>query len=108
MAAEEKNGKPNKNKKTPQKKTGFFTRVAFFVFIGFCAITIFQMGTQITARRKEIAAAEKQIAYYQAQIEALEDELATPFDNTSVRRVARSKLNYSMPDDIIFYNDLSN
>lgn len=97
-----------KKDKQPKKKAGFFTKVAFFVFFGFCIITIFQMTTQINARKKEIAQAERQIAECQAQIEALENELATPIDYNYIRKIAKSKLGYSMPDDVIFYNDLSN
>jgi len=97
-----------KKEKQPKKKIGFFTKIAIFIFLGFCIVTMFQMMTQINARKKEIAETERQIAEYQAQIEALNNELATPIDYTYVRKIARSKLGYSMPDDIIFYNDLSN
>lgn len=97
-----------KEQKQPKKKTSFFTKVALFVFVGFCAITIFQLYGQITEYKEEIAVTEEQIAYYQAQIEALNRELATPIDYTYIRKIAKSKLNFSMPDDIIFYNDLSN
>ena len=97
-----------KEKKPPKKKVSFFTRIAFFVFFGFCGITIFQMMAHIKEYKEEIAQAEEQIAYYEAQIEALNDELDTPIDYTYIRKIAKSKLNYSMPDDIVFYNDLSN
>ncbi|MCQ2432729.1 MAG: septum formation initiator family protein [Clostridia bacterium] len=98
----------SKKEKEPKKKIGFFTKVAIFVFLGFCVITIFQMTTQINARKKEIADTQRQIDDYRAQIEALENELATPIDYNYIRKIAKSKLGYSMPDDIIFYNDLSN
>lgn len=78
-----------------------------FIFIIFCAVTIFQLSTQIVEREEEIRTVERQIAQYEAQIEALRVELATPIDYAYVRRVAKSKLGYSMPDDIIFFNDLS-
>ena len=97
-----------KEKKQPKKKTSFFTKVALFVFVSFCAITIFQLYGQIVENREEIAATEEAIAYYQAQIEALNKELATPIDYTYIRKIEKSKLNFSMPDDIIIYNDLSN
>lgn len=97
-----------KTKKQPKKKISFFTKVAFFAFFGFCAITLIQLQGQISDYREEIAVTEEQIAYYQAQIEALNRELATPIDYTYIRKIAKSKLNFSMPDDIIFYNDLSN
>ena len=97
-----------KDQKQPKKKTSFFTKVAFFVFVGFCSITIFQLYGQIVDYKEEITVTEEQIAYYQAQIEALNKELATPIDYTYIRKIAKTKLNFSMPDDVIFYNDLSN
>ncbi|MBP3919082.1 MAG: septum formation initiator family protein [Clostridia bacterium] len=97
-----------KEKKQPKKKASFFTKIAFFVFLGFCAITIFRMVMQIDNYKEEIVQTEEQIAYYQAQIEALGNELDTPIDYSYIRKIAKSKLNFSMPDDIVFYNDLSN
>lgn len=97
-----------KEKKQPKKKISFFTKIAFFVFLGFCGITIFRLRSQINDYKEEIAQTEAQIAYYQAQIEALNEELATPIDYSYIRKIAKSKLNFSMPDDVIFYNDLSN
>ncbi len=97
-----------KEKKQPKKKTSFFTKAALFVFVLFCTITIFQLYGQIVEYKEEIAVTEAEIAYYQAQIEAFNRELATPIDYTYIRKIAKSKLNFSMPDDIIFYNDLSN
>ncbi len=94
--------------KKPKKKASFFTRAAFFVFFIFCGITVFRMSAQINDRKAEIAVAEKQIASFEAQIEALNDELDTPMDYNYIRKIAKSKLNYSMPDDVVFYNDLSN
>ncbi|MBO4229015.1 MAG: septum formation initiator family protein [Clostridia bacterium] len=91
----------------PKKQSGFFVRVAFIAFVLFCLITVFQILTQIDSYQKEIASVQGQIASYQAQIDAMEMELSEPFDNAAIRQAARRKLNYSMPDDIIIYNDLS-
>ncbi len=66
------------------------------------------MGSQIKNYKEEIAYTEAQIAYYEAQIEALGNDLDTVIDYNYIRKVAKSKLNFSMPDDIVFYNDLSN
>lgn len=100
----------DKNKKgaeMPKKKINFFAKTAIFIFIIFCAVTIFQLTTQIGENEEQIRATEKQIAQYEAQIAALKTELATPIDYAYVRRVAKSKLGYSMPDDVIFFNDLT-
>ncbi len=97
-----------KKQKEPQKKLSFFTKIAIFAFVGFCGITMFRMGSQINAYKEDIVETEAQIAYYEAQIEALQSDLDTVIDYNYIRKIAKTKLNFSMPDDIVFYNDLSN
>ena len=97
-----------KTKKQPKKKVSFFTKIAFFVFFGFCGITLIRLNGQIADYKEQIAQADEQIAYYTARIEALNEELSKPIDYTYIRKIAKTKLNFSMPDDVIFYNDLSN
>ncbi|MBO5649346.1 MAG: septum formation initiator family protein [Clostridia bacterium] len=97
-----------KEKKQPKKKISFFTKVAFFVFFSFCAITIIRLRGEIVNYQNQIAAADEQIDFYTGRIEALNEELSKPIDYTYVRKIAKTKLNFSMPDDVIFYNDLSN
>ncbi len=66
------------------------------------------MVSQINDYKEQIADTEAQIAYYEAQIEALNQDLDTVIDYNYIRKVAKTKLNFSMPDDIVFFNDLSN
>ncbi len=41
------------------------------------------------------------------KIEALQAQLDAPFDNDYVIKIAKEKLNLSLPQEIIFYNDLN-
>ena len=64
-----------KEKKQPKKKISFFTKVAFFVFFSFCAITIIRLRGEIVNYQNQIAAADEQIDFYTGRIEALNEEL---------------------------------
>ena len=50
---------------------------------------------------------EEQIKSYQLKIDELQAQLDEQFNTDYIMRVARDKLNYRLPDEIIFYNDLS-
>ncbi|MBQ2767628.1 MAG: septum formation initiator family protein [Clostridia bacterium] len=41
------------------------------------------------------------------KIEALQAQLDAPFNNDYVIKIAKEKLNLSLPQEIIFYNDLN-
>lgn len=51
-------------------------------------------------------ALEAQLAAAEEVRAKLQEELAAPFDETYVKRVARRKLGYCMPGEIIYFNDL--
>ncbi len=50
---------------------------------------------------------ESQIKAYQLKIDELQAQLDEQFSTDYIMRVARDKLNYRLPEEIIFYNDLS-
>jgi len=44
----------------------------------------------------------------QANIDELQNKLDTPFDDEYIIELAKEKLGYCLPDEIIFINDLIN
>ena len=42
---------------------------------------------------------------YEEEIERIREELDHEMDDDYIMRIAREKLNYYLPDEIIFYND---
>lgn len=48
-----------------------------------------------------------QVEHSNHEIEALRVQLDAPFDENYVIRIAKEKLNLSLPQEIIFYNDLN-
>ena len=49
---------------------------------------------------KELAVLEDRLIYMQLRLDA-------PITDEYIRRIAREKLNYRDPDEILFYNDLA-
>ena len=58
---------------------------------------------ELRAKNEALAAELAAAKEVQAQ---LKEELAAPFDEAYVKRVARRKLGYCMPGEIIYFNDL--
>ncbi len=88
-----------------KSRMGFIVKLAIFFVIVFCAISIFRMRSEYNGLQKE----EKQLllekAKYEDNIDRLISELEHPIDEEYVRRIAREKLNYFLPDEIVFYSN---
>lgn len=87
--------------------SGFFARIALTVFIVFSIIMIVQLQLEYNELKHEKEDLQESIDDYKESIAELEYKLELPFDREYVIKVARDKLNYHLPDEIIFYNDLS-
>lgn len=87
-------------------KTNKFVLIAALVVMLVCLITIIRLQINFNALDKEKEELSKQVAQYADEIEDLKNEIARPFDDEYVMRVAREKLGYHLPDEIIYYNDL--
>lgn len=92
----------------PKKQTQFFVKAAFIVFAVFCVITIFNMQHKNNGKIHDIETLIAQIKETQARVDELQDQVETPYDKEYIIKVAKEKLNYSLPNEIIFYNDLAN
>ena len=89
------------------KKTNVFIKAAISVVIVVCLITILKLQIQFNQLNEEKKSLEKQVSDFSDDIEELKSEIARPFDDEYVIRVAREKLGYHLPDEIIYYNDLN-
>lgn len=86
-------------------RLNFFIKLAIAVFICFCIVTIVKLQFEYNQLREEEKNLKAQIVKVEDNIERLENELAAPFDDEYVVRIAREKLNYCLPEEIIFYSD---
>lgn len=88
------------------KKSNFFLKAVILAFICFCVLTLAAQQLRFTELREKESALNDEIASLEADIEDIEADLARPFDDEYVKKVARAKLNYHLPEEIIYYNDL--
>ena len=85
----------------PVKLAVFFA----FVFLIITYVSIQIKYHNLTTQQDELNA---RIEAVNDSIEALQNKLDTPFDKEYVISLAKNKLGYCLPDEIIFYNDLIN
>ena len=88
-------------------RTNLFVKFAMVVIIIVCVFTIIKLQIQfneLNTQRKQLIA---QVEEYNDLIEQKTEQLDEPFDEEYVIRVARSKLGYHLPDEVIYYNDLN-
>ena len=90
-----------------KKRSNIFVKAAVLVFVVFCTVTIIRMQFEFNELKENKEQVEEQIKNYQLKIDELQAQLDEQFNTDYIMRVARDKLNYRLPDEIIFYNDLS-
>ena len=88
-------------------RTNIFVRIAVIIVIVVCLITILKLQIQFNKLNEERKILSAQVEEYEEDIEELKAEIERPFDDEYVIRVAREKLGYHPPDEIIYYNALN-
>lgn len=86
-------------------RLNFFIKLTILVVICFCAVNIVRLRTEYNSLKAQEEELLKQREEYLDEIDRLKAELEHPMDDEYVMRIAREKLNYYLPDEIIFYND---
>ena len=86
-------------------RLNFFIKLTILVVICFCAVNIIRLRTEYNSLLETQNKLEQQKEAYEEEIERLKSELERPMDDEYVMRIAREKLNYYLPDEVIFYND---
>lgn len=89
-------------------KLNSFARLALVLFAVFCIVTVVKLKLDFNDLEETKRSLEERVANSSRNVEELQNRLNTPFDDDYVARVAKDKLNLVMPDEIIFYNDLTN
>ncbi len=77
------------------------------MFIVFCTVTIIKMQFEFNDLKDDKASVEEEIKNYELKIDELQARLEEDFDTEYIMRIAREKLNFRLPEEVIFYNDLS-
>lgn len=83
----------------------FIVRVASLLFVAFCFFTIIRLQFENNDVKADIADMNAQILEAEDELEELKRLAEKPFDDAYVEEVARDKLDYRDPGEIVFYND---
>lgn len=86
-------------------RLNFFIKLTILVVICFCAVNIIRLRTEYNSLRATEAELRAQKEEYEDRIERLKEELEQPMTDEYIMRIAREKLGYYLPDEVIFYND---
>ena len=89
------------------QKNNVFAKAALFCAMFFCICTIIKLQFDFNRLKIQREALEAQIEAYELRLEKMEEEYSQPFDEEYIVKIAREKLNYRLPEEIIFYNDLA-
>ncbi len=90
---------------TKGKRLNFFVKLTILAVICFCVANIIRLHSRYNENKREEAELLKERDEYQEAIDKLMADLEHEMDKDYIMRIAREKLNYYLPDEVIFYND---
>lgn len=88
-------------------KLNTFFKLAAVVLALVCTVIVVKLNIEINELNERKAVMEKQVASESEKVGELQNRLDTPFERDFVAALAKEKLNLVMPDEVIFYNDLT-
>ncbi len=90
------------------KRSNLIIRISFVLIFVFLFISVINLQVQIRDLRVEREKRAAQLQTLQDSIDELELRIATPIDDKYIERIARDRLGYRKPGEIIYYNDIAN
>ena len=90
------------------KKTArfnFFIKLTILVVICFCAVNIIRLRNDYNNLRDQEKELLEEKERYEDEILKLKEDLLHEMDDDYIMRIAREKLNYYLPDEVVFFND---
>ena len=90
------------------RRSNLIIRIAFIMIFVFLFISVINLQVQIRDLRIERDKRVAEVRSLQDSIDELELRLSTPIDDKYIERIARDKLGYRNPGEIIYYNDIAN
>ena len=94
-----------KTEKTKKINLNFFIKLMIVIIIVFCVINTIRLRTTYGNQQKTEEELILQRIKYQEEIDRIKEELEHEMDEEYIMRIAREKLNYYLPDEILFYSD---
>ena len=90
------------------RRSNLIIRVAFILIFIFLFVSVINLQIQMRDLRKQRDALAVTVQEYQDSVDELEVRIATPIDDEYIERIARDRLGYRKPGEIIYYNDIAN
>lgn len=88
--------------------SSFFLKIAIVLLMVFSIVMILNLQQEFNELEKKHMELAQKVDDYRERIDRLQYELDRPFDNEYIIEIARKKLNYHLPDEIIFENKKNN
>lgn len=93
--------------KRNRKELPLSARIAFVLVVVLGFILTGALWMRYNDMQKETEWLAKEVAAMQAENDRLEKEIAAPFNDEYIKRVARRELGYCLPGEIIYFSDFS-
>ena len=88
-------------------KLSTFLKIAIAAFFCFCVFTVVKLQIEYNELKQESAMLEDTNAQLEELIAKLKNDLSSPVDEEYIIKTAKDKLNLRLPEEIVFYNDMS-
>ncbi len=83
------------------------TKVILVVIAAFCLFSVAKMQSEKNELERRRAELQTQVTELESDIKRLKTIIAQPVGEEYIIEKSREKLNLHLPDEVIFYNDLS-
>ena len=88
-------------------KLSAFIKLAVIVLALVCAVIVVKNKIEVNSLAERKSELEAKVAADEEKVGELQNRLDTPLDREFIAALAKEKLNLVMPDEVVFYNDLS-
>lgn len=83
----------------------FFVKMLIIIIMVFCVVNTIRLRTTYNGLKKTEQDLLNQRLEYQEEIDRIKEELEHEMDDEYIMRIAREKLSYYLPEEILFYSD---
>ncbi len=90
-----------------KNRSNIFKTIAVLVLTLVCMYLIVTLNFKVNEQRRQIEELRVLLEEQQEKVGKLRYELDRPFDDEYAIEIARDKLNYHLPGEIIYYNGRS-
>ena len=88
-------------------KNNLLVKLALLIIAAFCLVSMVTFVIRYNSLKQQRDMLAADIAALEERIDAVQAALDTPFDDEYVIKIAREKLNLRLPEEVVFYNDLT-